>query len=363
MLSRKLAAVEQIEPSLSYYAGGEPGVQNIRTEFGTAVNFIELAGTLSVGDVVLLNRTANDLGLGTGGDDFVIARISPPPEETSPARREIAHIMRLRYTPLQHSEAVVEDMPELGDIWDKRLDSMPVVAGELHSQLAAVAASVTTLQGDLRVCPVVTDAAALPVSYGRLMAELRKHKLILPGIAVGQAFNADWLAVTVHNALLWVRHTNHTVSCAFVCQGPGNTGTNTKYGFSGIEQASNLDIAAALGGTPIACVRASSGDARERHQGISHHTRTVLELVRSRCIVPVPEDLEPDANWLERHEVRIVPRDKTQPALDLLKERGIDVTTMGRTIDEDPLFFHAAAAAGVVAADIASEQLKQAERV
>ncbi len=365
MMSRKLAVVEQVQPLNPDAGDWDRTLQRITTQFGTAINFTEFAGMLAVGDTVLLNRTANDLNLGTGGDDFVIARIAPPPEDTKPAERGDAHIMRLRYTPLQHSVSVVEDDPQFAHIWGRRLDNMAVVAGALHSQLAPVASAAelhswlasTPLRPKWtrRTTPVVTDSAALSISTSRLIGKLWQERFTGDPIIVGQAFGGDFQTVTMHNALLFAKQFFNT-DCAFVCQGPGNTGTNTKYGFSGIEQASNLDIAAALGGTPIACVRASSGDARERHQGISHHTLTVLELVRSRCIVPLPEGLEAPPEWLERHDVRIIPLSKTQPALDLLKKRGINVTTMGRGIDEDPLFFHAAAAAGVVAAEISAAQ-------
>jgi hypothetical protein len=43
-----------------------------------------------------------------------------------------------------------------------------------------------------------------------------------------------------------------------------------------------------------------------------------------------------------------------RPALDLLAERGIAVSSMGRGVDEDPEFFLAAGAAGVLAGRMAA---------
>ena len=135
---------------------------------------------------------------------------------------------------------------------------------------------------------------------------------------------------------------------AIVCQGPGGAGTGTKYGFSGIEQAQNLDIVRALGGTSVAIVRMSSADKRERHQGVSHHTRTTLDLAYSRCIVPLPTGAD-EATLPPGHSVLFI--EGAQAALDYLAARGIAVTSMGRTPAEDPAFFLAAAAAGLVETD------------
>ena len=46
------------------------------------------------------------------------------------------------------------------------------------------------------------------------------------------------------------------------------------------------------------------------------------------------------------HDVRLV--DRTWVALELMAKWGVEVTSMGRTPDDDPIFFMAAAAAGMV---------------
>src|SRR5206468_3996546 len=74
-----------------------------------------------------------------------------------------------------------------------------------------------------------------------------------------------------------------------VAMGPGVVGTGTRLGYSAIEVGPVLDAAAALGGVPIACLRASSADPRPRHRGLSHHSATALRLAcRSRVTIPLP---------------------------------------------------------------------------
>src|SRR3954453_2397815 len=66
-----------------------------------AVSYPHLVGPLDSGDRVLVNTTARDLGLGTGGVDFIVARLEP--ESELPVGAEVGHILKLRYTPLQHA--------------------------------------------------------------------------------------------------------------------------------------------------------------------------------------------------------------------------------------------------------------------
>src|SRR5699024_11447822 len=59
-----------------------------------------------------------------------------------------------------------------------------------------------------------------------------------------------------------------------VSQGPGNLGTGTGWGFSGVQSAEALHAAAVLGGQGVATLRVSEADERERHRGLSHHSST-----------------------------------------------------------------------------------------
>ena len=87
----------------------------------------------------------------------------------------------------------------------------------------------------------------------------------------------------------------------------------------------------------------SSGDPRPRHQGLSHHSATVLDLLLAPVTVAVPED---EAGAIPpRHDVRWAAADVAGYAAS-----GLPARTMGRGLDEDRLFFAAALSAGGVLA-------------
>jgi len=320
----------------------DTAIQEVVTEHGVALNYVDISGRAEAGDEVLLNTTARKLSLGTGGYDFVIANLTRAVSSSNGCRAERGHIMKLRYTPEQHAVCTLEEMPEHAGVWEWDLNGLPVIVGQLHSQIGPVAAGLK-LRGK-KVAYIMTDGAALPLALSRLVRQLKSAGLVDYTITCGQAFGGDYETVTVHSALLAARHILKADS-AIVCQGPGNAGTATRYGFSGIEQAWLLGTAKALEGKPIAVVRVSEADERDRHRGISHHTKTALDLTYARCIVPLPvgasiQGLPPG------HDIRFV--DNVHEPLNVLQEKGIEMTTMGRSMDDDPAFFAAAAAAGMV---------------
>ncbi|MCS6950644.1 MAG: DUF3866 family protein, partial [bacterium] len=275
------------------------------------------------------------------------------------------HIVRLRYTPMQHTVLAVEEpaSPHHEVLQSaSSLDGMPVVCCGLHSQIAPVAAALHHYGGGrCRVAYVMTDSASLALGVSRLVPALSEAGLIHGVITVGQAYGGDLEAVNVFSGLLAARHVMGA-DVAIVSQGVGNTGTATAFGFSGIDQGIALNAVASLGGVPIACLRISFADPRPRHYRVSHHTLTVLgKVVLTRCHVPVPE-LDPPRLWevlgqLEehgiaaRHLVRVL---DGSAGLEVLRRRHVPVTTMGRTMLEDREFFLAAAAAGAHAADLAA---------
>jgi hypothetical protein len=102
--------------------------------------------------------------------------------------------------------------------------------------------------------------------------------------------------------------------------------------------------ALALGCRTIVVPRMSSGDPRERHRGLSHHSATVLELLLRPVEVALPEGERPDLPG--SHTPIGVAVD-----LDGYRGAGLPARTMGRGIEEDQLFFRAALAGGVVLAE------------
>jgi Protein of unknown function (DUF3866) len=223
------------------------------------------------------------------------------------------------------------------------LEGMPVVVGSLHSQVPGVAVAIRTTHPSARIAYVMTDGAALPIAISDLVHAVTEVGLVDVTITAGHAFGGDLEAVSVPSALALARHVAHA-DVTIVAMGPGVVGTSSPLGTSALEVAAILDAAAALGGTPIAVLRMSDGDARPRHRGVSHHSRTALDLTRSSVLVASPAE---GAFEHARHDVRIVEGPDVAAGL---ADLGLHVTTMGRGPDEDPLFFRATASAGALAA-------------
>ena len=319
-----------------------------------AAAFPAMSGPIAPGDEVVVNVTGVDLGLGTGGTGFVLWNLSGP----GPRSATEGHIVKMRYTPWQMNvmSAESQESPHHETLRERRtVDGLPVVAASLHSQVAGIAAGVKAAAPQARVGYVMTDGAALPIAWSRLASALQDLGLIEVTVTAGHAFGGDHEAVNVYSALGVLRWVEE-VDVAIVAMGPGIVGTGTALGFTGVEQAQALDATDALGGVPIACLRVSFADERERHRGISHHTRTALSLARSRSTIVIPRlggkesDLEAELDregLSTRHSVVIA---DGEPGVGLLRERGIEVRSMGRSLDEIPELFLASAAAGTFAA-------------
>src|SRR4249920_310751 len=144
-----------------------------------ALAFPALTGRPRPGDRVLVNTTALDLGLGTGGYALVVAlpdRLPPDPELAG-------HLIKARYSPLQacvlgadeqgspHHD-VLRDADDIG--------GMPVVVADLHSALPGVLAGIFAAERSLgaefggvagggapRVVYVMQDGGALPAWFSR----------------------------------------------------------------------------------------------------------------------------------------------------------------------------------------------------
>jgi hypothetical protein len=325
------------------------GLVRVDTDAGRACALTSLTGPVAVGDRVVLNTTAVDLGLGTGGWHLVhwnLARDS----WSAPGG---GHIMKLRYTSLQVDTGAAEEAhPDLhGD-----LGGMPVVACGLHSQLPCVAAALLVARPGTRIAYVMTDGAALPLALSDLVAAMREARMLTATITAGHAFGGDLEAVAVPSALALARSVLDAEVC-IVAMGPGVVGTGSDLGTTATEAAWTLDATAALAGRPVLCVRASSADLRDRHRGVSHHTATAMRLASVPADVPAPPALAGDLARLPgRHRVVTVAAADVAAALAL---HGLEVTTMGRGPGEDPLFFEAAAAAGTHVAgllDLPEEQ-------
>ena len=323
-----------------------------------ALAYPELTGRPRPGDRVLLNTSALDLGLGTGGYALVVAlpdRLPPDPDGPG-------HLVKARYTPLQTCVLGADEQgSEFHDLLAEAddLDGMPVVVADLHSALPAVLAAFHAERMSLpsagaqvaRVAYVMLDGGALPAWFSRTCAALREAGWLAATVTVGQAFGGDLEAVTLHSGLLAARHVLGA-ELAVVSQGPGNLGTGTKWGFSGVASGEAVNAAAVLNGRPVASLRISEADPRERHRGISHHSLTAygrVALARADVVLPdLPGDfgarLRRAASPLAaRHDVVLV---SVAGLAEVLRECPVPLSTMGRGLDQDLAYFLAAAAAG-----------------
>jgi Protein of unknown function (DUF3866) len=354
-----------------------------------ALAYPALTGRPEVGDRVLLNVTALELGLGTGGYALVVA----VPERLPDGPAGLGHLFKARYTPLQ---ATVLGADEQGSPHHELLAGaddlagMPVVVADLHSALPAVLAALRAdgpggadgtgkidgsggadgtgkIDGSGRadgargprgprgprftVAYVMLDGGALPAWFSRTAVALREAGWLAGTVTVGQAFGGDLETVTVHTGLLAARHVLGA-DVAVVAQGPGNLGTGTRWGFSGVACGEAVNAVAVLGGRPVASLRISQADPRPRHRGVSHHSLTSygrVALARADVVVP---DLPGDFGTLvtaqaaplgERHQLVRVPVDGL---MDALARCPVRLSTMGRGLAEDGAYFLAAAAAG-----------------
>ena len=327
-------------------------------ELVRALAYPALTGRPGPGDRVLLNTTALDLRLGTGG----YALVAAIPDRLPPDRSGPGHLVKARYTPLQ---AIVLGADEQGSPYHETLRDaadvagMPVVVADLHSALAPVLAGLyqATEPGGLRVVYVMTDGGALPAWFSRTCATLREAGWLAGTVTVGQAFGGDLEAVTLHTGLLAARHVLGA-DVAVVAQGPGNLGTGTRWGFSGVAAGEAINAVAALGGRPIAALRVSEADPRERHRGVSHHSLTSYGRVAlAPAAVVVPElpgefgaQIATQAEPLgARHTLVRVPVAGLDEALARCPA---PLSTMGRGLAEDRAYFLTAAAAGRYAASL-----------
>jgi len=283
------------------------------------IAYPRVTGAVETGDDVLVNVQARELGLGSGGFDILHANLTRGLElKPEPG----AHVMTLPYTSLQHAVRHVEEDGPLAE----SLDGMPVVSCSVHSQLVPVCAA---LRG-LRVAYVQLAGGAVNVDLSDAVRVLSKRGLLGFAVAAGPCVGGGAQAVNVYSALAWCKVQGAEVAVCAI--GPGIVGTGTALGHGGVSAALAVNATAALGGQPVVAPRVSGVDARERHRGFSHHTEAVLRLCLAEPLVP--SELDPPG-WREACE-------------------GLPLSHMGRGADEDPAFFAAAFAAGVLARGLVS---------
>jgi Protein of unknown function (DUF3866) len=277
------------------------------------VAYPRLTGEVEEGDDVLVNEQARLLELGSGGFDILYANLT---RGLGLAAEEGAHVIALPYTPGQVTLCYKEETEALAE----SLEGMPVVLCTVHSQVAPACAGLA----GARVAYVQVGGGALPVSLSDAVRTLRERKLVEVACAVAPCFDGDANFVTAAAALAWAKAQGFDAAVCSV--GPGIVGTGSHLGHGALALADVANAAAALGGRPVLSVRMSNADSRERHRGVSHHARAVLDLAPGTVVA----DFTDGHGWKDACA-------------------GLPLSHMGRGPLEDPDFFRAAFAAGVAA--------------
>jgi len=321
--------------------GERPGLQRVEVDGRRAYVLTRLIGPVAVGDRVVLNTTAVELGLGTGGWDVVHWNLARQDWSEPGGGR----VLKLRYTSLQVDVGAAEEAEAAGEP-PADLEGTPVVACGLHSQVAGVAAAYAHAAPGSPLCYVMTDGGSLPLVLSDLVAALRERRLLAGTVTVGQAFGGDREAVNLVSGMQIARR-DFGAEAIVVGTGPGVVGTATATGFSALEVASIVDLSGRAGGRPVVALRWSDTDARPRHRGVSHHSVAALQYAHERALVPIPRG----ATRMELGGHDVVEVDVPDMAA-LLAGMAIEVTTMGRGPADDGGFFAYAGAAGVAAASL-----------
>lgn len=309
-------------------------------------------GACEVGDEVVVNTAALDLGLGSGGFDIVHVNLTRGLDagETPPG----VHVMKLNYSPLQHAVEPVELPVDSPALPTRRI---PVAVLPLHGHLAPLSwafgqAAARTGSAETKLGFVQAAGGALPGGLSKDVAVLGERGLLHGSISASPSYGGTD-AISVVGAL-------HAAAeelgwdAAIVGPGPGILGSGTRYGHGGMAALEAAHAALSLSLPTVVSPRMSSGDPRPRHLGLSHHTRSVLDLLLARTEVAVPDgvsNLWPQAAEVgaqdslesirKRHDVV-----EEMADLDGYADSGLPSRTMGRSLAEDELFFAAALAAG-----------------
>ena len=181
--------------------------------------FPPLVGVPVSGDRVLLNTTALEQRLGTGGYALVIAIVDwPPPDDDQPGHREGAvHAVAGVGTELTRRNRPFTTSFATPTPWGICQSSLPTC-----TRLCPPSSRRSRRIGLHRVAYVMTDGGALPLWFSRTVAALRHEDLLVGSVTVGQAFGGDAEAVTLHTGLLAARLVLHA-DVAVVAQGPATS--------------------------------------------------------------------------------------------------------------------------------------------
>jgi hypothetical protein len=310
-----------------------------------------LLGEMREGDEVIVNAAALDLGLGSGGFDVVHVNLT---RGLGGVVGRGEHVMKLNYSSLQHPVEPVERGWEDGAgagppalrAAGRRQAAAPVLVLPLHGHLAPAAWAAAQARPGVRVGFVQTGGGSLPGSLSRDVAELRERDLLCGHVTAAPSYGGEHEALSTAGALDAAAD-RLGWDAILVGPGPGIIGSETVLGHGGMAALDSAHAALSLRLPTLISPRLSAADPRQRHRGLSHHTRTVLDLLLAPVDVAVPDGHPEVATVLAEtaalngHRLRAASAD-----LSTYAASGLPTTAMGRSLSEDPLFFAAPLAAG-----------------
>ncbi len=345
MIEFKKATVEKIEKTQEY-------LQEVSLKIDhpckRAYNYIKMTGPAKPGDVVLANTTACTLNLGTGGYHYIMANFSTC---SSIELFGQGHGMKLKYTPNQIKVLFAEepDSPLHKKFYQMlNLKGKLIFIGELHSMLLPLCAHIKYHSQNKKIACIITDHGALPVWLSQNIELLKSKGLLESVISIGNAFGGDYECVNIYTALQLAANILN-MDAMIITMGPGILGTGTPFGFSGLELGFYLDLCYNKEAQVLCVPRISFRDTRSRHYGISHHFINIFkELVTKPVPIVLPymdhnknryviKQLR-DSDLLYKHPIAIR---NGKNIINSLFEYGLNPTTMGRGLKDDPEFFYA----------------------
>ena len=360
-----------------------------------AVNYNNITGFIKIGDQVVVNTTAVELGLGTGGYHFVVLNLkyldkginniydnnvinkdviekldminNDKIDEDNLDKNKLdkmydddddddninngssnysysGHIMKMRYTPFQIKTFCAEEqMSPYHESINKfeSLSGLPVIIIPLHSLLAPLSITYKNLFPKKKIAYIMSEGGSLALDFSDLVRDLISEGYIDNTITFGNAFGGDYETVNIFSALA-VANEVINADLVIVGMGPGIVGTSTKYGFSGVENAFIEKAVRILKGKSIIVPRVSFADTRKRHLGISHHSITLLtELITDSIELALPnidylQNQIDKNNLFNRHKLDFYSIDRVKI---ILEESKFSFNSMGRALKDDPLFF------------------------
>ncbi|GAA0363985.1 DUF3866 family protein [Bacillus horti] len=346
----------------------------VKMKYIKAIHYLYDQKKCTEGDRVLVNTSAIDLGLGTGGYGFVMA-IYESHQESSSKSVPPGHIMKLRYTPVQVPVLSIEsEDSHVHSLFSSSfsLEGKRVLLGELHSMLPIMASLIETYQENRKIVYIMDDQASLHIAFSEHVHFL-KEKLNLTTITFGQAVGGDVETINIYTALE-AAYKLLQADDIIITHGPGVIGTGSQRGFSGMQLVHWLHAIHTCGGKGIIIPRIQFRDPRLRHKGLSHHMlEPLLKHSLASAQIPYPvrtlAGVEPNSNenigkvedigsqdqgilekqfskLANKHAVAKIPIDSFKADIEqALNWYEHPIKTMGRGYEQEPYFFYAVGAA------------------